>query len=153
MASETKQKGRIFTGARARLKISGVTVGYATQVTVTEEVQYDPAEVVDNIETEEFVPVAYRVSGSCNTLRVVGETWKSQNWFPKNGIDTNAHLLNILATGDDVTLTLEDAKTQKTVALVEQVKFGRRNLSVGARGISGEDIDFVAIRVKDESET
>ena len=52
------EKGNLFTGARARFSISGVKVGFARNVTVREEIQLDPVEVLDNIEVEEYVPVA-----------------------------------------------------------------------------------------------
>jgi len=37
--------------------------------------------------------------------------------------------------------------------LLEQVKIASHNWAVDARGIVGEDCTFVAIRLKDESET
>jgi hypothetical protein len=36
------EKGRVFTGARARFLIQGKKVGYATNVAGSEEIQYDP---------------------------------------------------------------------------------------------------------------
>lgn len=146
------EKGRLLTGARARFSIDGVKVGYARNVAITEEIQYDPAETLDNIETEEFVPTAYRITQfNAGMFRIVNETFKSQGWFPKAGANTAEHLLNILNTGD-LNATLEDTKTGKIFAVVEQVKVSSKNINVDARGIIGEDVNFVAIRMKDESE-
>lgn len=145
------EKGRLFTGARARFSINGVKVGYARNVAVTEEIQYDPAEVLDNIEVEEYVPVAYRVRFTASTFRIIGETMKERGWFPPVGGNVEEHLENILVTGDLVA-TIEDTKTGKIFATLEQVKVASHNWTVDARGIVGEDMEFVAIRVKDESE-
>lgn len=145
------EKGRLLTGARSRFSIEGIKVGYARNVSLTEEIQYDPVEVLDNIEVEEHVPIAYRVTFTCGTFRIINETLKSLNWFPKNGANTSDHLLNILTSGDLVA-TLEDTKTGKLYATVQQVKIASHNWNVDARGIIGEDVTFVAIRVLDESE-
>lgn len=141
-------KGRLFTGARARFSIEGTKVGYARNVAVTEEIQYDPVEVLDNIEVEEFVPVAYRVTFTASQFRIIGETLKSLGFFPSNGGDTNEHLENILVSGDLVA-TIEDTATGTLFATVEQCKVASHNWTVDARGVVGEDMTFVAIRVRD----
>lgn len=145
------EKGRLFTGARARFSINGVKVGYARNVAVTEEIQYDPVEILDNIEVEEYVPVAYRVTFTASQFRIIGETVKSLGYFPANGQNTEEHLENILVSGD-LTATVEDTRTGKIFATLEQVKVASHNWTIDARGVVGEDLTFVAIRVKDESE-
>lgn len=145
------QKGRIFTGARARLMINGKKVGWATNCNGSEEIQYDPAEVLDNIEIEEFAPTAYRVTFSASLIVIVGETMKSEGYFPKAGTSPAVHLANILLQGDMVAV-IEDSKTKKKVMTLEQVKTASRNFTVNARGIVGTDVTFVAIRMRDESE-
>jgi hypothetical protein len=145
------EKGRIFTGARARFLLNGVKVGYARNVNVSEEIGYEPIEVLDNIEVEEFAPVSYRVTFTASMFRIIGETIKSQGWFPSNGKNTAEHLENILVTGDLVA-TIEDSKTGKVFATVEQVKIQSHNWTVDARGVVGEDCTFNCIRVSDESE-
>lgn len=145
------EKGRLLTGARARFSLEGVKVGYARNVTIGEDIQYDPVEVLDNIEVEEFVPVGYRVTFSAGMFRIIGDTLKSRGLFPKTGSNEEEHLRNILLTGE-LTATIEDTITNKIFAVVEQVKIASKNFSVDARGVIGEDVTFVAIRVKDESE-
>lgn len=39
------EKGRVFTGARARFIYNGRKVGYATNVAGSEEIQWDPVSV------------------------------------------------------------------------------------------------------------
>jgi len=147
------EKGRILTGARARFSIQGVKVGYARTVTVSEEIEYQPVEVLDNIEVEEYVPVAYRVTLTCATFRILLETIKTQGWFPLVGTKTEEHLANILITGE-LSATLEATQrdgSSKIIATFEQVKVQSHNWTIDARGIVGEDVTFNAIRVKDES--
>ncbi len=145
------EKGRLMTGARARFLIEGRKVGYARNVRIEERVDYEPVEVLDNIEVEEYVPTAVRVTLSAGWFRIVGETVKSLGYFPSNGANTEEHLENILLSGD-LTATLEDTHTGKIIATVEQVKIASHNYTIDARGVVAEDAEFVAIRMKDESE-
>jgi hypothetical protein len=145
------EKGRLFTGARARFSIQGVRVGYASQVAITEEIEYTPVEVLDNIEVEEHVPIAYRVTFTARHFRIVGETMKSLGFFPKVGANADEHLRNILTSGDLVA-TVEDTRSGRLVSTLEQVKVASHNWTIDARGVVGEDMTFVAIRVRDESE-
>lgn len=145
------EKGRVFTGARARLSINGKKVGFATNVAGSEEIEYQPVEVLDNIEVEEFVPVAYRVTFTASLVRIIGETIKSEGYFPTAGTTPEEHLENILLQGDMVA-TIEDSKTSSIMMTLEQMKVQSRNFTVNARGIVGKDVTFVATRMKDESE-
>lgn len=145
------EKGRLFTGARARFLINGTKVGYARNVALTEEIQYDPVEILDQIQVEEHVPVRYRVNFTASQFRIIGETIKSLGFFPSVGGNNAEHLENILTNGD-LTATIEDSKTGKIFATVEQVKVASHNWTIDATGIVGEDLTFNAIRVKDESE-
>jgi hypothetical protein len=148
------QKGMIFTGARARFSIGGKRVGYARNVSVSEEISYEPVEVLGNVEVSEFTATGYRVTFTAGFFRIIGDTVKSQGWFPMNGGNSDEHLTNILAIDDGPPLTamIEDSKTGKTVALLTQVKVASHNWAVDARGIVGEDCQFNAIRISDEAE-
>lgn len=150
MAMADKVKGALLTGARARFSIEGIQVGYARNVTVTEEIEYQPVEILDNIQVEEFVPVAYRVRFTASMFRIVGETLKKQGWFPKLGQSPQEHLENILLS-DGMVATIEDTKTKETFATLEQVKVSSHNYTIDPRGIVGEDVEFTAIRTRDET--
>lgn len=150
MAMSDKIKGAMLTGARAKFSIGGVVVGYARNVAVTEEIEYQPVEVLGNVQVEEFVPVAYRVRFTASMFRIIGETIKQAGWFPPVGADTDEHLENILITGD-LNAHIEDIKTGDTFCTLEQVKVASHNFTVDARGIVGEDMEFVAIRTRDET--
>jgi hypothetical protein len=146
------EKGRVFTGARARFMIDGKKVGYATNCSGGEEIQYEQLECLDNIEVEENVPVGYRVTFSASKARIVGETIKSEGFFPKTGKNPAEHLQNILLQ-DDMVCVIEDSKTERKIMTLEQVKMGSRNFTINARGIVAKDVTYLAIRMKDESET
>lgn len=151
MSMERGQKNRIATGARCKFSIQGKVVGYARNVNVTEEIEYQPIEVLDNIRVEEFVPVAYRCRLTASFFRIVGDTLKSMGFFPPNGGDTDEHLENILTNGE-LNAQIEDRKTGKIITQVQQVKVASHNWTVDAKGVVGEDMEFVAISTSDESE-
>jgi hypothetical protein len=106
---------------------------------------------LDNIQVEEHVPVAYRVTFTASFVRIVGETVKSLGYWPKQGTSPAAHLTNILLQGE-MAAVIEDNKTGETIMALEQVKLASHNFTVNARGMVGQDLTFVAIRMKDESE-
>ncbi len=149
------KKGRILTGARCRFAIDGKKVGYARNVSASEAIEMEPADVLDNIETEEFVPLKYRVTFTAGWFRIIdtdGEgSVKGRGWFAERGADTAAHLQNILLSGDMVA-TIEDTKTGKIWAQVHEVRMTSHNWTVDARGIVGEDAEFVATYILDETE-
>lgn len=146
-------KGKVFTGCRAKFSLNSKVVGWATNVSLSEEIQYDPLEVLDNIEVEEWVPVAYRVTFTASFVRIVGRSVKSEGWFPAGGTSPQERLQNILLQ-PDLVATIEDSNdaTSNPLMTVEQVRMQSRNITVNARGIVGKDVTFVAKRIKDESE-
>lgn len=147
----TKERGRLITGARARFLINNKVVGYAKAVTIQESLEMQPVEVIGNIEVEEHVPIGYRVNMTADMFRVFNETPKSQGFFPGVGANTDEHLLNVL-TAQGMSAIIEDTKNSKAIATLEQVRMTSNNYTLDARGIMGNAAEFVAIRVRDESE-
>jgi len=144
-------KGKVITGARARLSINGKKVGFATNCSGNETIELQDVEVLDNIEVEELVPVSYRVEFQASQVWVEGETIKSEGYFPRTGNSPEEHLQNILAMPDMV-VTLEDSKSGALLMTLEQVKVSGKSFTLNARGIAGNDVTFRAIRMKDQSE-
>lgn len=144
-------KGQKFTGARARFSIEGIPVGYARSVSGAERVIYEPVKVLDNLQVEEHVAVAYECDLRAQFLRIVGESVKKNDWFPKLGSSTSEHLTNVLTSGE-MAVMIEDTKTSQAIQSYEQVKMTSHNWTIDAQGVVGEDVEFVAIRTKDESE-
>jgi hypothetical protein len=139
-------RGLVLTGARSRLNIDGVKVALAMNVSFSEEIQHDPIEPLDQFEVAEHVPVGYRVTFSAQMVRIVTNTIKN-----RDGVVIFPTLENILTRGE-MTATVEDNPTGSVIANVERVKATRYSNNIGARGIVMKDVEFVAIRIRNESE-
>jgi hypothetical protein len=139
-------RGKVLTGARARLLIDGVKVALATNVSYSEEIAHDPVEVLDQYEVAEHVPTAYRVTFSAQMVRIITNTIKNRDGkviFPS---------LEDILTAGELTATVEDRGTGSVLANIERVKAVRYTNNVGARGMVLTDVEFVAIRIRNESE-
>jgi hypothetical protein len=135
---------QVFSGARARFKINSVTVGYAGGVSGEETIDYEAVDVLDLLEVKEHVPVAYRTTLSAQIFRIIGNSLKQQNIFP-----TPDQIINSSA----LTAVIEDAEiTNQNIALFTGVRTAGHTFDITARGIVTENVNFVAIRVQDESE-
>jgi len=150
-----------WTGARCIFRINGAKVAFASGCDGTEEVVYEPVDVLDNLEVFEYAPVGYRVTFNCAIFKTVrglagakkvpeGQLYgsvKQMGIMPQQGLDLN----NIMTSGW-MKATLEDNQTHQTLKQIEEVKCATNNWSVTARGIVGENLTFNAIRIRDESE-
>lgn len=133
----------VFSGTRAIFKIEGAVVGFAGGVSGTESIDYEPVDTLDLLEVKEFVPVAYRATLTAQIFRVIGKSLKAIGIFPTEE--------NILTSGDlDATIT--DRIGGETMAQFQQCKCQEHSFDVTARGIVSENVNFVTIRVRDESE-
>jgi len=139
-------RGLVLTGARARLSIDGVKLALCMNVNYGEEIQHDPVEPLDQFEVAEHVPIAYRVSFSAQMVRIITNTIKN-----RDGVVIFPTLDNILRRGE-MTATIEDPTTGTLMANIERVKTTRYQNNIGARGIVLKDVDFVAVRIRNESE-
>jgi len=139
-------RGLVFTGARARLSFDGVKLALCMNVNYGEEIQHDPVEPLDQFDVAEHVPVAYRVSFGAQMVRIITNTIKN-----RDGVVIFPTLENILTRGE-MTATVEDPTTGTIVANIQRVKATRYQNNIGARGIVLKDCDFVATRIRNESE-
>ncbi len=139
-------RGLTLTGARARLLMDGTKVALATNVSYSEEIEHQPIDPLDQFETAEHVPVAYRVTFSAQMVRIITNTIKN-----RDGIVIFPSLENILTQGE-LTGTVEDRQTGSIVANIQRVKATRYTNNIGARGIVLTDVEFVAISIRNESE-
>lgn len=139
-------RGLVLSGARARLNIDGVKIALALNVGFSEEIQHDPVEPLDQFEVAEHVPVGYRVTFSAQMVRIVTNTIKN-----RDGVVIFPTLENILTRGE-MAATVVDTPTESVVANIERVRAQRYSNNIGARGIVMKDVEFVAIRIRNESE-
>jgi hypothetical protein len=139
-------RGLVLTGARARLSLDGTKLALCLNASYGEEIQHDSIEPLDQFEVAEHVPVAYRVTFNSQMVRIITNTIKNRDGvviFP---------VLEAILTRGEMTATIEDPTTGTPVANIERVKTTRYQNNIGARGIVLTDVDFVAIRIRDESE-
>jgi hypothetical protein len=139
------KKGLVLTGARASFKLDGVKVMYSTSVNYSEEYVYEPVEPLDQLEVAEHVPTAYRVTLSSQHVRVITEAIKN-----REGVAIIPRLENVL-DGAELTGEITDRVTGTVVAIIQSVKGSRYTINV-SKGIVLTDVEFVAIRIRDESE-
>ena len=145
--------GNVISGARARLFVDGQAVGYATGVDCSREIQFEPIRVLDNIEVSEFVPIGYECSASCRRVRVVPGSLSGPDLtiWPQVSRTPEAHLQNILDMSGGFDIQVDDRVASQTVALLLGAVPQRSAWSLDARGIIGESIDFLAIKLADEA--
>ena len=145
---------KVVSGARCAFYFNGDVIGYASGVSVSEDIRMEPVEVLNRLAVAEHVPVGYNVSLSCSVFRTVSPnqvsnnvsspgSLKQQNIFPRYD-----QILRV--EGCDAVLYDELAK--KMLAKFEQVKCTSHGFSAGARSLLLENVSFVAIKVYDESE-
>lgn len=147
---------RVFSGARARFFFNGTQVAYASGCDGSEEIQYEPVEVLDNLPVKEHVPVGYRVSFNANIFRTVSSgastdvapgSLKQQGIFPKFGT-RGEKILQM----EGVTVLIQDRNSGKVLYVIEGVKPASHNFSINARGVVGQNVSFVCIKMLDEGE-
>lgn len=155
MPRETLPQGsgtRVFSGARAIFYFNGTVVAYASGVSGSEEIQYEPVDTLDNLAVREHVPVGYRVTFTASIFRTIARgantddapgSLKEQNLFPK---------LDQILRMEGVDACIMDSISGKTVFQLEECKATSYNFNVSARGIVGQNVNFVAIKARDESE-
>lgn len=137
MASQT------FSGARAIFMINAVPVAFAGGVSLGEEINYEPVDVLNLLEVREHVPVAYTCTLSATMFRVVGQSLKRLGILPRQE--------EIIMSGD-LEAAIQDVVTRQTVSLVQGVRCSGHTWDITARGLVSEAVSFVCVRILDEAE-
>lgn len=149
------QGTRVLSGARCLFLFNGEAAGFASGISGSEEIQYEPVETLDHLEVREHVPVGYRVTLSAQIFRTVSQgasddvnapgSLKQQQIFPK--FDDIFRIQGVDAVVQD-----DPRISGKILHQFQTVKTSSYNFAVTPRGIVGQNVNFVAIRAKDESE-
>lgn len=139
-------RGNVLHGARLKFSLDGVKQLYTTSCSWSEEFTQEPIEPLDQLDAAEHVTTGYRVTLSCQWVRVVKNTIKN-----RDGVLVLPTLRAALSAGELVG-TVEDSKTGAVVATFIGVKAQRYSINVGARGVVMTDVEFVCRQIKDESE-
>lgn len=149
------QGTRVFSGARSIFLFNGEPVGFASGVSGSEEIQYEPVETLDHLEVREHVPVGYRTTLSAQVFRTVSQgasddvnapgSLKQQRIFPKF-----EDIFRI--QGVDAVIQDDARVSGKILHQFQGVKTSSYNFNITPRAIVGQNVNFVAIRAFDESE-
>lgn len=134
----------VMTGARTRLQINSKTVAVVTGMSIEEDVEHQPLEVIDEIHVHEWVPVAYRVRGSASRARLY------KNTPTQYGIGWDLEKLK--AGGTPATGIVIDSVTGKSVGKINQFKMEGRVQRTDARAITMEEIRWNATLFQDEEQ-
>lgn len=146
------QATRVFSGARAYFSWNNEQIGFASGCSGSEEITYEPIDAIGRLEVQEHVPTGYRVTFSAQVFRTIATggttankpgSLKEQNIFPKF-----EEILKVLG----VNALIQDQLSGKIIFKLEQVKCASYNFNITARGVVGQNVNFVAIRARDESE-
>ena len=133
-----------ITGAKARLKIDGVFVGYATGVSVRESIDYQPVAVLGRLEPAEHAAVSYSVSGSMRFVRIEGNTMKEIGAAPLQGTSPATLLANVL-NAPELVIEVEDLQSGRLLMKVERAQITTTNFEFQARQILGQNIESVGL--------
>jgi len=140
-------KPQVFSGPRALFYHNKTPIGYASSVSGEETIDYEPVDVLDLLEVREHVPVAYRATLNAVVFRVIGSSLKKIGVFPR---------LQDIINSVSVSAAIEDAVpvagARGNMAFFEGVRASGHSWDTAARGLVADNVSFVAIRVKDESE-
>ena len=139
-------RGLALSGAVVRFYFDGVPVGYATGANYSEEIAHEPIEPLGQFDVAEHVPTAYRVTFSAQKVRLQTNSIKKHE-----GIVIFPTLEEIITRGE-ATATIEMPSTGLVLANIERVKATRYSINIGNRSVIMTDVEFVAIRIRDESE-
>lgn len=134
-------RNQVVTGARAYVTFNGAMVAYVTNVSISENLEHQPLDCLDNLETEEHVAVALTVSGQLTLAKVVGRSLKA------DGVQIT--LADALSNGGAV-MEVKDRPQDKALYTVEGLKVTGVNRSVAKRQLTNDSLQFVGKRVRDE---
>jgi hypothetical protein len=135
---------RVMTAARARLFMNGMRMGYAAGVTVTENIQQEPVNVLDNVRPIEFATVGYSVTLRCQLYKLPNEDIVQAGLWPKHGRDPD-ELKTLLLSFEDLTADLYDSYKGAFIGKCYGVKPTSRSIQFSPRGLIITDASFLAL--------
>lgn len=132
----------VMTGARAIFRLAGNKVAFASNVSYNENIQYEPVNVLDQLEVAEHAEVGYTVDLQCQNFRIPEQSVKF--------LGIMSRLQGILTQGE-MTAEVVDSVTGAVILLMTGVKLQARQTTVDARGVMTETWSFVGRASTDEA--
>jgi hypothetical protein len=139
----------VLTGGRVRFFLNGKPMGYAMGVNVTETLQQEPINVLDNIRPVEFATVGYSVQLRCQIYRLPNRDLVAAGLWPQQG-RTPDEMKRLFLDFEPMTADLYDSYSNAWVGKVFGVVPTTRTLNFQNRGIVMNDVTFVAVGFSDE---
>ena len=135
---------------------NGEIVGFASGVSGSKEIQYEPVDTLDNLKVREHVPVGFRVTLSAQIFRTVSIGSGNDNNSPGSLESQQIFPIfeNIFRIQGVEAVIQDDPNAGsggKILHQYEGVKTASYNFNITARAIVGQNVNFVAIDMKDES--
>lgn len=132
----------VMTGARAIFRLAGNKVAFASNVSYNENIQYEPVNVLDQLEVAEHAEVGYTVDMQCQNFRVPEQSVKQLGIMSR---------LQAILTQGEMTAEVIDSITGAVILLMTGVKLQARQTTVDARGVMTETWSFVGRASTDEA--
>ena len=140
---------RSFSGARCKLTLDGVDVGWATGVEVDETIQQVRVDVLDDPYTQEIETVGITVSGRIAQVKMYGNTLAEESQGKKYPQGSKVDVLLHPA----LTLTIVDSIEGKALLVVYGLKFSGRSHNVDRMSVMMTNVSFQAIRMESKAQT
>lgn len=137
--------GKIVHGARAQVILGGKTIGIFTDCSFGSVYDIQPAFVLGRFSPAELDYVAAEPIGISAT------GWRVVDHGPFTEEGGNMPTLQDLLVAEDMVFALYDRQTGKLLARVVGVKHGGFNTSVANRQLESMSLNFVGLRLSDES--
>lgn len=132
---------KVFTGARAIIKLNGDLMVFATDVSYSIETEYKPLREIDNSLPAELTPGQIAIQVVASGLRIP---------FGSPTMSRLAPTIMNAMTQPYCTIELRDRLTDATILYVAQAQMTRRGGRVSSRSMANETWTFVGIAWWDE---
>lgn len=136
-------QSKILHGARAQVILNGKTIGIFTNVSYGMTYDVQPAMVLGA-----FAPVELSYTGA-EPIGITASGWRVVDHGPF--VETSMPRLQDLLTADDMVFALFDRQTEKLIMKVVGVKHAGFNTSVAPRALEEMSLNFIGLRLSDES--
>lgn len=146
--------GRAITGARAKLSISTDSgdheIGWAMGVSVQEQIQQQPVNVLGLIDPVEIEPVSRSITVTCDYVRITSESLQSLGVWPGHSANDTVATQTVLSFGD-LTATIYDITDDSVIYKIEGMRPQSRSFRVDRGGIMTVNSQFIARHMYDQS--
>jgi len=132
----------VLSAPRAKLIVDGNEIGYASNVSATENIALQRVDVLGDIDSKEIVPVGRSVTVQAGFVRISGESLKDLGLIPRGGT------IDVL-TFPEITLEVYDQVSDAPVWRIEGCRAESRDWSIQAGSIVTANASFQARRIYD----